>query len=312
MGLISKAITLILSFLLFISLILGALSFTIYSSLEYNEVEKNAAPFVENFLRESLKKSPSTTDKILDTVLSIDWVQKIPFTDTLKQALTEKLKSEEIDNISLEQESKKFIQEMYYAEYDCDYWNCFNLSETPFFLVSQKSQLYWYKNLKYIGIISLVLIALLFLFVGNKKNFFVLMGILSLLSSLPIWGIRKIISIFSKGDILNFVNIIFSKSNYVATILTSAGIILIALAILFGLFGLGFKIFSWIDSIKTRAPKIKIPRKQDKIKKEESDKLKGSNLENETESIITLPARLIETKPQEKKAKQKSNKKSKK
>jgi len=257
MGLISKVITLLFSFLLFISLILEALSFKVYSSLEYNEVERNAAPFVENFLRESLKESPSTTDRILDSVLNMGWVQKIPFTDTLKQALTEKLKSKEIDNVSLQQETQEFIQEMYYAEYDCGYWNCFSASEVPFFLISQKSQNYWYRNFKYLGIASLVLMAILFLLVSKKRNFFVLLGILSLLSSLPFWGIKKIVAVFFNAQILEFANILLSKSGYVAKLLTAWGVILIALAIIFGLFGLGFKIFNWIDSIGVKLSKPK-------------------------------------------------------
>lgn len=261
----SKALTLIFSFLLFISLVFGAIFFTVNLSLGYNEVQKNAAPFVEGFLRENITKQASTTDKILDAILSSELGQKIPFTDNLKQSLEEKMKSGELDNVSLQQETQEFIREMYYAEYSCGYWDCFSVSEIPLFLVSQKSQNYWYKNFRYLGIASLILMAILFLLVSKKRNFFVLIGILSLLASLPLWGIKKLIAIFFNGQILEFVNIFFSKSNYVATMMTAGGIILIALAIVFGLFGLGFKIFSWIDGIK-----IKLPKSRKKIIQEKS------------------------------------------
>ncbi len=257
MGLISKALTLIFSFLLFISLVFGAIFFTINLSLEYNEVQKNAAPFVENYLRQTLNQKVSTTDKILETILSIELIQKIPFTNNLKQSLEQKMKSGDLNNVSLQQETQEFIQEMYYAEYACDYWDCFSISEVPFFLISQKSQNYWYANFRYLGIASLILMAILFLLVSQKRNFFVLMGILSLLASLPLWGIKKLIAIFFKGQILDFANIFFDKSGYIATVLVAIGIALIALAIIFGLFGLGFKIFSWIDRIKVKLPKPK-------------------------------------------------------
>lgn len=257
MGLISKLLTLIFSFLLFISLVFGAIFFTINLSLEYTEVQKNAAPFVEIFLRETLPSQVSTTDKILDAILSSEWAQKIPFTDTLEQSLEEKMNSGNLDNVSLQQETQQFIQEMYYANYECGYWDCFSISEVPFFLISQKSQNYWYRNFRYLGIASLVLMTLLFFLVSRKRNFFVLVGILSLLASIPLWGVKKIIPMFFTGQILDFINIFLSKSGYVATVLTAGGIILIALAIIFGLFGLGFKIFSWIDNIKIKLPKTK-------------------------------------------------------
>lgn len=265
MGLISKALILIFSFLLFISLIFGAVSFTIYASLEYEEVQKNVAPFAEDFLRENIitksgeiNKNISITERVLDAVLNSAWGKEIPFTEKIKQSLEEKLNSGKGDNVSLQQEAQELIYEIYYKEYECvGYKQCSDKYEVPLFLISQQARNYWYKNFKYTCVFGLALVGILFLLVSKKRNLFILVGILSLLTSLVLLGAKKVFSdsIIKVGN--EVFGIFFNKLSYVITFLAAAGIILIALAIIFGLFGLGFKIFSWIDSINVRLPKSK-------------------------------------------------------
>lgn len=280
MGLISKALTLILSFLLFLSFILGSVSFIIYSSLEYNEVQKNAAPYVETFLRESIiteqgeiNKDISATDRVLDAILSSKWGKEIPFTESLKRSLEEKMKSPNLDNVSLKEESEELIHEVYYKKYECNYWDCAKKYEVPYFFISQQSRDYWYQKFKYALSGSLILMGALFLLVSKKRNFFVLVGILSLLTSLVLLGIKRISSSSIKLIGSEIFNIFFNKSGEIIKLLAIAGIILIALAIILGLFGFGFKIFSWLDNIKVRLPKQKkkIKKGKSRIKEQEEE-----------------------------------------
>ena len=87
--------------------------------------------------------------------------------------------------------------------------------------IFQNFKLYWYYSL----FASLILIALMFLLIEKKKNIFINVGILIIISSLPLLALNWIVSSF------NFADILFLKANIIFWIVFVLGIILVTVGI---------------------------------------------------------------------------------
>ena len=103
---------------------------------------------------------------------------------------------------------ENIVYDIYYDDYDCDFWDCFSKEETSLFLVSEKAKDYWKGKLYWSLLILLILISLIFLVVEQKQNFPVVLGSVILVSSLPFMKADSFISFFSgnfSGFILPFI-----------------------------------------------------------------------------------------------------------
>ncbi len=78
------------------------------------------------------------------------------------------------------------IHDIYYKQYDCKFWDCFSKTKLPFFLVSEKAMNYWKSKFYFFLLSSLILIALIFLFVEQKMNTLTIVGSLLALSAFPL------------------------------------------------------------------------------------------------------------------------------
>src|SRR3989344_3772275 len=156
---------------------------------------------------------------------------------------------------------RELLQDSYYKNYDCDFWDCFASEQSPFFLVSQKARDYWKEKFYYSLLISLFLIALIFFLAQNKLNWPILVGSILILSAIPLLKIKGLISLFIPGEISalsTFLNIFFSKAMMVFWISFILGLVLIGI-------GLGLK-FSNADFVKKITEKQEAEKSKSKKK----------------------------------------------
>jgi cell division protein FtsL len=139
---------------------------------------------------------------------------------------------------------KNLLNETYYKNYTCGYWDCLNSSETsPMFLISEKSQHYWSGMAYTTLIISLLLIALLILLTPKKQSVLFTTGTVLVLDALPLLAFQKIFSWFP-AIVSQIGEIFFSQSNYVIIRMIALGAALIVAGLIIELFLAGFKIYN--------------------------------------------------------------------
>lgn len=106
------------------------------------------------------------------------------------------------------------IYEIYYKEYDCNFWSCFSATKLPFFLVSEKAKDYWKSKFYFSLIASLILIALILLFIEQKINTPIIVGALLSLSAIPLLKLKDLLY-FLAGDFSSLINIFLSATRSV-------------------------------------------------------------------------------------------------
>lgn len=122
------------------------------------------------------------------------------------------------------------IYDIYYKEYDCNFWDCFSKTELPFFLVSEKARDYWMEKFYFALISSLVLILLIFLFIEQKVNTPIVVGILLVLSSFPLLKLKDLLY-FLAGKFSVLINLFLSATRQVFILSLIIGIALLAAGI---------------------------------------------------------------------------------
>lgn len=125
-----------------------------------------------------------------------------------------------------------FVKEIYYKNYECDFWGCFGDSEYPTFLVSEKAQDYWTGKFYLSILIFIVFAGLMYFLVESKINLMIIIGILFIVAALPFLAISKILSFFVEQTYLELFTAFFSSSHSVFLISLILGIILLGLGIL--------------------------------------------------------------------------------
>ncbi len=178
----------------------------------------------------------------------------------------------------VEQSVGSIVEDLYYKEYDCEFWDCLKQGD-PLFLVSEKAHDYWkIKFLQSLLVVG-VLLVLVFFLVSKKANTLILSGSLLIGSSIPFFGLQKLSGFIMTKDILQFLGIIFSKANIVFWISFIAGLVLLAAGIGLRIFGIGLKIserFSKKIEEKNLLKKKKKPKEVsiEKVEKQANEKRK--------------------------------------
>lgn len=124
------------------------------------------------------------------------------------------------------------IYDIYYKQYDCDFWDCFSKTELPFFLVSEKAKDYWQGKFYFFFLLSLILIALIFLFSENRHSTPITVGILLILSALPLLKIGDLLYALA-GKFSVFLNLFLNSTKIVFLLSLILGLLLIAAGISF-------------------------------------------------------------------------------
>lgn len=246
MGFIRGGLLIIVSILLFFSLLIGNASLTLTSSLEYENVKSELSSSFENLTEREYCQGNQTY-----TVTYKGYEIEVPC-EILPQT------SEPI----LEEVFNNSIEEIYYSQYDCNFWDCFEKTNNPLFLISQKAKDYWKETFFISLLVSLILIILTILLMEKKINLPILTGILIIMSSLPLLIFRGIFS-SSKSLVFQIISLFFSQSYNVFIVMLIIGIAILTLGIAIKLFGFGFKLFHFVNKIQEKA-KTKITSKINK------------------------------------------------
>lgn len=138
-------------------------------------------------------------------------------------------------------------EQIYYEDYQCDYWNCVREGK-PFVIISHESKDYWMGKFYIMLIISIVFSVFVYFLVDDKMNFPLLVGILLIISVLPLFKLYEIILFLADKSFLHFLEFLgflFNASGKVFNISLIVGILLIGLSIGLRFFRLG----NWLSSL---------------------------------------------------------------
>ena len=106
---------------------------------------------------------------------------------------------------------KSSVDEIYYRQYNCNFFDCLSKTGSPFFLVSKKAVDYWNSKFYLSILISFILLILIFFLLKNKLNLFFVAGFSFIFSSLPLLKLQSFLlfliklsfNLFSSNSLLN-------------------------------------------------------------------------------------------------------------
>lgn len=173
---------------------------------------------------------------------------------------------EEVPLVLLEQSQEQIsgmIEEKYYKEYDCKFFDCIKKTNESLSLVSKHAQDYWKGRFLSFLIVSLVLAGVVFLLVEHKPNFLFISSILFGLSSLIFLKLNSIATIILKplfaaesslGELsfysfIDMFSIFLSRAPEVFIWFAVIGILFLVTWIIIKVLEIGFEISSIIEKI---------------------------------------------------------------
>ena len=250
--------------LLFTSFFAMNLFLTMSSSLTYENVQREVPPLVnalaseDSGLLSGLNLGGIDVNQLADktkTIMDKYCKDHTEYTFTF-EGRTISVPCSSVQNGSstasvVNETTKSIIEDIYYKQYDCNFWSCLTQDKFPYFLISQKAQDYWHQKFYFALMISIILSILLFLLVERRVNWPVLVGSILILSAFPLLKIKEFILFFIPDNlqiITIFLNIFFSKAYSTFWISFIVGLVLIGL-------GLGLK-FSNAEFVQRIIEKI--------------------------------------------------------
>lgn len=170
-----------------------------------------------------------------ENVLNSNLPEKIPCENINKG-------KESVINYSVDEITK----EVYYKDYDCDFFYCFEQEQEPLFLISEKAKSHWFSWFFISLFFSVVFIGVIFLLLEKKYKIGYVIGGLIILSSIPLVLYKVFINLFTdifigvislpetlSDIIVNVLMVFFSQSLKIFWISFSIGILLIILGFIF-------------------------------------------------------------------------------
>lgn len=278
MGLLRGGLAVIFSIAFFLTLLFSNLFLTLSWSLEYPVVKDSLHDFAEDYIEsfgigEILEKDYSL---IKDTC---KYQEKYAF---YEQDFSFEIPCEIVANGLNETISygiDSLIENVYYKEYNCSFWNCVKNSDVPLVLVSEKARLYWQDLFKWGIFASMFLFILIFILMTSKGSAFITLGILSIVSALPFKKLNWVSGVLP-AQINEFLTIFTSRSNNVFLIVLIIGIILLFIGISLNLFGIGRHLSDLLQKI------FSFSKKEDKeITKEEVKDLVKEEIKKQKKDI---------------------------
>jgi hypothetical protein len=254
MGFFRGGLLVIVSILLFLTLLLGNIFLILSMSLQYDNVRDALVPLIREFVEDQsdlIVEDFNLTDEMeeaqevmqdycknnTDYIFSEGgYTFVVPC--ELANETPETLFEEGIDTI---------VEQTYYKEYDCGFWDCFGQEELPFFLISEKARDYWKEKFYFAIVASLILVVLIFFLVAQKQNFPILFGGLLAVSSLPLLKLDSLTSVIGGDATADFTSFFFSSSSGIFWTLFIIGLVILGL-------GIAWRILTH-DSIKKKLSK---------------------------------------------------------
>jgi len=255
MGFIRGGLLTIVLIILLISLILGNSFFVASSSLEYKNVKDHLNPVLKKIVLESINSSGVEENLAVmktyckqnnnaDYVIDQDNFKITITCDEISSGTPESIIDIEID---------QFINQTYYKEYNCKILDCLGKEETPFFLMSKNTKDYFKGKFYLFLLVSIILLIPLLFLLENKKNLFIFLGILIMLSSFPFIWINSLSSKLSNESVREILSALLSNASSTFIIFFVFGLIILGV-------GIGLKF--WKSGQDNFPDKIKISKKK--------------------------------------------------
>lgn len=282
MGFIRGGLLIIASVLLFIGLIIMNSLFIFSTSLEYENLQDELVPVVTDFLSEQMNLEDVSEEKL--TLINEYCENNSEFVFAVEDetfAIPCEIVSNDSSSIVNGMVSDK-VNEIYYGEYDCGFFDCFGKYGSPYFLVSEKSKDYFSSKSNLFIIICLVLSIAVFFLVEKKSNAFFIIGGLMTFSSLIFIKMDSVAGFFADKAILNIFSFLFTTSYSIALKGIIIGLLIIAIGFVMKFFKIGFWISNLIQKFKKNKTETKVIQKEKK-KKIPEKKIKSEKKDSKKE-----------------------------
>jgi len=275
MGVIKGGLLVIASVLLFLSFLVGNFLLTLNLSLDYENVKPEIVSIINEMAQEEFDLNQKINEIYPDMELYCMNNSEFVFNEQGYTFVTPcSIVAEGTESI-IEYGTNFLIEDIYYDEYDCDFWNCFEETEQPLFLVSKKAQDYFLGKFYLVLFASIVLVALMFFLVEKKTNLPIIVGVLLGVSALLFVKFDWLFSFSSDNSFLQFFTIFFSKSSTVFLISFILGLLILLAGIILKLFVVGFKISNIFSKFSSKRDKGVSKKEIKGIVKEEISKGKN-------------------------------------
>lgn len=258
MSFIRGAVITLFGLVLTICILLMNVSITFASSLDYDDL-KPALDNSANGVIDSIVDFEEVFGEELNNYCNID-SQYIFNYGNESFAIPCEVIEEGEDSIATYIQNN-FIEQIYYADYDCKFWECVKESEVPFVLISDKARVYWAGKAILLAIMSLVLFGLIFLVAENRPSKFISFGILLALCSLPFKNMNWISKIVP-AQVAPLFSLFSQKAHTVF-------VIMLIISIILALIGIVALIFGWKMKFKEENLENKKSASLNQISREE-------------------------------------------
>ncbi|MCL5018686.1 MAG: hypothetical protein M1416_02900 [Candidatus Pacearchaeota archaeon] len=256
MGFVRGLIVVVVSVLLFLSLLSMTFFGVVNSSLKYENVEQKSADVIRDVLESGFNLSKS-----VDNVYPLMQIycrnnsdyEYVYYSEGFTFSIPCSTVMQGKDAV-INETIRDLVRNNYYAEYDCTLFEC--LKESPLFLISEKTYNDTNNNFYFFLFSSFLLFIALFIFIEKRTNTFLITGSILLICSLIFIKIDAIFSSFS-GIVFQILGIFFSNSFSISINILIAGVIFLAIGLILKIFKLGFKIEEFISKFKKSSEDFK-------------------------------------------------------
>ncbi|MBA7670106.1 hypothetical protein ES703_78249 [subsurface metagenome] len=241
MGFIKGGSLVIISVFLFIILFLGNVFFVLSLSLDYENVQEELGPILQNLTENKLNITVGDFNLTEEMEEAREFMREHCQNETsyvfARGGYTFVLPCDLLEEIDedpqslIDQGMENIVEQIYYDDYDCEFWNCFQKTGLPLFLISEKAKNYWQDKFYFTLIAFAVLVILIFFLVEHKQNTLIIVGSIMVLSSLPLLKLEKIIGSIVGNSYFAFVGVFFNKMDTVFWLVFFSGLIIIGAGI---------------------------------------------------------------------------------
>ncbi|MBU0959052.1 MAG: hypothetical protein KKB31_03855 [Nanoarchaeota archaeon] len=270
MGVIRGGLLVIVSSLLFLSLLAGGLFLVLSTSLNYEGVQNGLGSFIRHEVGKGGFEFSLSQQNCLDRSEFV--INAEGFSLTIPCSEVEKGEGAVI-NYAIEQ----LVADVYYEGYSCGFWECLNDGKGIFVLISEKAKTYWMDKFYYSLIAFIILSVLIFFLIENKMNYPILLGSFILFSGFIVSKISLVLSLL--GDSYKaFLDIFISKAGSVSGLMMLIGAVLLIFGVLLRLF--------LSDYVKKKFSKSEV---KDIVRKEVAKKTSSKNVSKEETQKKSFP-----------------------
>ncbi|MBT3405281.1 hypothetical protein HN832_04875 [archaeon] len=255
MGIIRGSALVIIGVIFFVGLLVCGAFLTVANSLEYENIQSELVPVVEEVVSETLVPSLANDYSNLLVLCQNTTTLNYSVGDLSANILCVDV-VQGIENLTSKIINDK-VKEIYYQEYDCNFLDCETENGIPFYLVSEHSKNYFSGKFYFVAFVLFLLLGVIFILTEIRSNAFILAGGLIVLASLPFSKLDWFVSIFARIDFLQFFTFMFNEAFSVFVKFLVWGVLVLGAGIIWKFFSVGFKINSFVEKFKGEKKVVK-------------------------------------------------------